>query len=911
MNRIVRLISCCLLFATATAAVAQTETQAFYIYQHDGRMNGFFYDEVEKMTYSRFDTLGIEHDDYISQEIVTADSTYRIMLSAIDSIGFVQPEAKFNPRLRIYSQEGKYFDIRDRICRYVTAGVNHEENYIEFICWDVVPDSLMPKPGDIFANPSIDYGWAKKVKSVEIDGNSIYAYCEDIDDISDIFQQLIIVEEYGNDSNGNLVSRRVAGRPDLTIGQFPKKASEGKFEGDIFNFTLNGHFPFYNTETLKASADLTIKGGVHVRADWRLPVFGSKYIGVTTKLSMGVGVGFTVDGTLKEVKKGGIGQFAQIPLPATCPLLVLDLGPDGFIRGQADIKFSVASPMVGGSIWQKWEIIDWWPDCHWGFGDPYDDGKTPESSNNDASYKLELSGFVQTGLSFPLKVKSLPLISRLFDASLGGEWYIGPKVSGAIAVDLANFTTGLNSSMDTSAYDLLKGTSVTMSLCDADYEISAEVGSAFSEKKRWTFAEGTFSLLSPLEVKMVPDFGQCSDYFEERTIDGVKKLCHVLAFEPTGNVVKPTKVGVALFEHDDYFNYYYYTNRKERAALYYQAELLGEHEKNTWAEFVIQYTDGGTLWYNGKLKACPYVEIMGEQLLLASPIYEFDEGAVLEIINDTIRVDYTCETLQPAKCEGTCDELKPVRDDLYPNFPEWLDIKGKDGEFTTSVDHEKFFASYGKNYDPADTIKITKNNFRSLEYKGTRTVGGATGTSFGNSSDPNQYHSFFVKFLPNSQEDPVGASYSLYGQPYLAGESFILPTAGLNHTSTRNGNQGWHCTTTYDDSEESMTVEYDLVKADKTGYFYIQNGTIDYTKSYTKNGHSIVQKLSGTFGGSEDYKHKMQVNGVTGLISKCPLGSQYIDADITLSVTEDNKSPQTAYNDGGLKIEIYFADYLQ
>lgn len=106
MNRIVRLISCCLLFATATAAVAQTETQAFYIYQHDGRMNGFFYDEVEKMTYSRFDTLGIEHDDYISQEIVTADSTYRIMLSAIDSIGFVQPEAKFNPRLRIYSQEG-------------------------------------------------------------------------------------------------------------------------------------------------------------------------------------------------------------------------------------------------------------------------------------------------------------------------------------------------------------------------------------------------------------------------------------------------------------------------------------------------------------------------------------------------------------------------------------------------------------------------------------------------------------------------------------------------------------------------------------------------------------------------------------------------------------------------------------
>ena len=80
---------------------AQSESSAFYIYQNDGHFDGFFYDQVQKMSFSKLDTLGVEHDEFVSQEIITADSTYRIMLSAIDSVGFVQPEMKYNPRLRL------------------------------------------------------------------------------------------------------------------------------------------------------------------------------------------------------------------------------------------------------------------------------------------------------------------------------------------------------------------------------------------------------------------------------------------------------------------------------------------------------------------------------------------------------------------------------------------------------------------------------------------------------------------------------------------------------------------------------------------------------------------------------------------------------------------------------------------
>ena len=95
------LASLTMMLLAALPIKAQTENEAFYIYQNDGHFDGFFYDEIVKMNFSFLDTLGIEHDEIVSQEIVTADSTYRIMFSAIDSIGFVQPEIKYNPHLYI------------------------------------------------------------------------------------------------------------------------------------------------------------------------------------------------------------------------------------------------------------------------------------------------------------------------------------------------------------------------------------------------------------------------------------------------------------------------------------------------------------------------------------------------------------------------------------------------------------------------------------------------------------------------------------------------------------------------------------------------------------------------------------------------------------------------------------------
>ena len=93
-------------FSTSASAQAGGSNDAFYIYQNDGHFDGYFYDEVKQINYSRTDTLGVEHDHYVSQEIVTNDSTYRIMLTAIDSVSFVQPEIKFAKGVRFMQDEG-------------------------------------------------------------------------------------------------------------------------------------------------------------------------------------------------------------------------------------------------------------------------------------------------------------------------------------------------------------------------------------------------------------------------------------------------------------------------------------------------------------------------------------------------------------------------------------------------------------------------------------------------------------------------------------------------------------------------------------------------------------------------------------------------------------------------------------
>jgi hypothetical protein len=189
------------------SAVAQNEEieggEAFYIYQNDGHFDGFFYDQVKEIRYSRLDTLGIERSEYVSQEIVTEDSVYRIMLTAIDSVSYVQPEIRFAKGVRFMRDEGM-------LDYYITCSDMN-------LAFDLsMPQSLRPKKGDVLSCPVLedhDGAFVGKVFNVKENGGFLIVECDYIDKLSDVFDQFVTVEQVKQVATpeGTRMRRRIAG----------------------------------------------------------------------------------------------------------------------------------------------------------------------------------------------------------------------------------------------------------------------------------------------------------------------------------------------------------------------------------------------------------------------------------------------------------------------------------------------------------------------------------------------------------------------------------------------------------------------------------------------------------------------------------------------------------------------------
>ena len=883
---------------------AQTENQAFYIYQNDGHFDGFFYDEIEKMSFSFLDTLGVEHDEIVSQEIFTADSVYRIMLSAIDSIGFVQPEVIFNPQLHVKGQDPYYGDFF--LLAYDDLG---EAGEIISFSRDFDDLDWMPKPqvGDVFVDPDINDGWSAKVVSLtrDFDGyeGQLVAICKPIDDISDILHQLITVEEYGYNEDGSLARRRVAGMPQLNVEPVSKRSS-GQWGGDIFNFSINGHIPIWSgpvgnsNDSLDVTIDTSIDGKLNIKTVWDLPVFGKKYISITTKLSAGIGVGFTVDGKIADFFPGGVGEFGQIPVPATFPIMMIDVGPDGFLRGEAHVKLSAMSPKLGASIWTKLEIIDWWPYLDMGFG-KLDDKNGTYTDYSSAGVKLELNGFVQTGLLFPMKFKSLPLIKKLFNATIGGNTFVGPKFSGSFGIDLTEaYKTmfgGGSAAIKASelAYNLLQNTKATVGICDVDYEVKADVQTLFGKKKTWTLTDGTVNLFSPFEVSMVPEFGKCRDYVDKRFINGEVLPCRILAFEPQGKVLFPLPIGVKLYDSE-----YSEQDGKERNLKYsLLEEIYSDHME---AEMVIPYypptDDNPHIGNSGKFKVRPYVNFLGMDI--ASPTeYEFLHGVEMNVSSDTLVLNYDGTTRTPIVCSGNQDGIKPPYFYL-PNHTDklmydFLVTKGSIGRTEISVDQKKFledlsfYGSYGNgmNYSPADTLEYYNTE---IPYLGYAIINDQTFIT--------EEHMFRIWVMPNLTLDP----------------KYFVPSAGWSYEDKEEGGKwggcnalgdysnvksevsrlasgdGWHCKLSYSkqyvEGYDNLTMECDYVLKDKPGI----KSRFDDKWFVSKNGHCSTTSYRSW----EDEDGKRQHEKHTATFSFDDSGS----SNKTLRVESSEKGTKTLTN---------------
>ena len=163
-------------------ASAQQTQDALYIFRNDGGFNGFFYNDINHISYSKVDTLGVEHDDYVVQEVYAMDSVFRIPISAIDSITFVTPET-------VYKEDVKATTESD-LWSYVIGS----DSVKTLLLSPSTPAGLIPSPGDkLVTTESRDYlpgGFYCKVLSISGGADGITVNCEQAD-LTELFDHYV------------------------------------------------------------------------------------------------------------------------------------------------------------------------------------------------------------------------------------------------------------------------------------------------------------------------------------------------------------------------------------------------------------------------------------------------------------------------------------------------------------------------------------------------------------------------------------------------------------------------------------------------------------------------------------------------------------------------------------------------
>lgn len=241
-----------LAFATAffsflpIQAQQKNDNNALYIFRNDGGFNAFFFADIDYIEYSKIDTLGVEQDDYVTQEIHAMDSLFRIPLNAIDSVAFVTPT-------NIYKSDvirpGK------SMTDYIVAS----DSVSWFRLSASVPSSVIPKVGDklLIENP-VEYlpdGFSGKVTKVT---NGSDGYRIDTEELGllDLFDRFISKTSIGNVPSSNARTRGMNAIDEQFVmdesfelpalsGSMSMLDIEGegfKSKDDYFGMTLEGNF---------------------------------------------------------------------------------------------------------------------------------------------------------------------------------------------------------------------------------------------------------------------------------------------------------------------------------------------------------------------------------------------------------------------------------------------------------------------------------------------------------------------------------------------------------------------------------------------------------------------------------------------------------------------------------------------
>jgi len=615
--------------------------EAFYIYRNDGDFNGFFYDEVIEMRQSKIGVDSVEYDKWVTQEVVLADTIYRIPLAAIASISFIQPEIKFNPRLLHMDDLGMTPYIIARDSQNLTFSGD-------------LPVSLVPHVGNVligFTEILEDGGFGGRVENIRNENGNIIVETSRLTKLSDVFEKFITVEQIGAvEDSASRVRYRMAG-----LKKMPQATDV--LSATLFNINTNVHYPILSEDNATATIDASLQfiGKLTVvykiEGDVFFVKFGaSQEIGFQPSLSMKVSAG--------GEKTQPLIPIPGIKFPAPAPLFEFNPAPKIGFRYGGEFGMKINFPAIGGKISETFKIDTEDPDLVVFQLTPK--STSPQIGNlidaiDNTDFEFKMEGSVQVGLKLELALKTNQWFSQIFSASVGVDLWNGPKANGSVNISGKSLLSG------DGPYSFADG-NIGFSFMSLDAEAYAKVWYWGGKEHKYTWGDGSIDLLPRLDVYALNKF---ADFKSEHT-DSVHILRAYWEMEPRMTFINH-QPGIAVY-------------RKNAAGLpqIVQSRYTTIPTVTSTGDAMNQRFDFDCRtkdWKAGQYFAAPSLQVFGQEYPVISMANSFYVPTTLQLDKDTVHFDVSGQNEQTINIETNANTI------YAPNFVTIDTINEAMGEY--------------------------------------------------------------------------------------------------------------------------------------------------------------------------------------------------------------------------------------
>lgn len=311
-----KVIICSCMLMTCLVSKAQN---AYYFHFHDKGIQVFYTDMVDSMTVSKVDSEGIEHEDFVTQQVWMNDTVFNYALADIDSVSFVTPSTIYQPGV---------VKMEDGLENYV---LSHDS--LTIIFRTDTPSDLLPRKQDklvyLRQTDLFPTGFAGEVVEIVKENGNYKVDCT-LTSLSDIFVR------YYSTSNDNVQTRAI----DPIYGH-----GEAIWEAKDLTYPLTDELlPFFSEESddddafsVDNDVSISLSPKVSLRGTLIVTPEEGTYVCVSSNGTFDVTSNFSLNGSLKVDKvwrfTGNKRWQARIP---NCPFLVAFVDPGVFVDASLD-----------------------------------------------------------------------------------------------------------------------------------------------------------------------------------------------------------------------------------------------------------------------------------------------------------------------------------------------------------------------------------------------------------------------------------------------------------------------------------------------------------------------------------------------------------------------------------------------